>query len=290
MTASQELQTLDFQDPRRLGPTSSRVLQRWQKDACERILESWSAMLVHPVQMRTVSLGPVRYAEGLKSLPDPGLGLVLLVGPEEIPTLLTFSNGLLLRLLEATLGAPGEAWPEPRELTPLEFTMTEVLFQTLTEGLSEGWPGQDPLPLHVSETCRPRRCRLFPTGTELVSVRWEITCGAGKEETVWLMPRESIEELLDVEQTPGGVPAVDPNEELLASIATQLPVEVVVDLGSASLSMSEISELQVGDVVILDQAVARPLVARIGDQPRWSGVPCRVGGRQALDIRGAIGG
>lgn len=288
--SSPGLQTLDFHDPRRLGPVCARLLQRWQKDACEQVLEAWGVLFASPVQLRIAASDPVRYAEAMKSLPDPGVGLVLHLGMDETPTLLTFSNRLLLRLLEAMFGTPGEAWPEPRELTSLELTMADVLFQTLTDSLSEGWPGQMPLPLRLGETCRPRRSRLFPSGTELVSVRWEITCGQGSEEMAWLLPREPLEELLEADPSNANGPVIDPNEELLTHVAEQLPVEVTVELGSATLSMSEIAELHVGDLVILDQSVNRPLIARIGDQPRWTGVPCRAAGQQALEIRSVIGG
>lgn len=287
MNVSAEPQLLDFHDPRRLAPTSTRMLQRWQKDACEWISESWVTLLAEPGEIAPGNATAIRLAEALRTVADPGLGVVIQVGPENIPTLLAFSNRLVLALLEAMLGTPGEEWPQARELTPLELTMADVLFQSLCEGLSEGWPGQTPLPIRIQETCRPRRCRLFPPGTELIAARWEFKCGKSSEEALWLIPREEGELLLSVDEAAGNSTAADPKVDVLANIITQLPVEVTVDLGTTTLKMSEITELHVGDLVILDQAVSRPLTARIGDVPRWTGLPCRVGTRQAFDIRGS---
>jgi flagellar motor switch protein FliM len=77
---------------------------------------------------------------------------------------------------------------------------------------------------------------------------------------------------------------VDPKSDL-EQIALELPVDVVVELGRASLRMSEIAGLQVGDLIVLDQPIDRPLLSRVSGAPRWTGVPCRVGNRQAFDIR-----
>jgi flagellar motor switch protein FliM len=284
MTPAHELQTLDFHDPRRLASASSRLLQRWQRDTCERVVESWTSLLVSPPRVKTVSIAPIRYGEGLKSVADPGVGIVIALGREEIPTLFTFSTRHLLGLLEGML-AEVDAWPEPHELTELEMTMADVLFQKLIESTSEGWPGLEPLRSRIEDTCRPRRSRLFPPETELIAVRWEVAVGALSEETVWLMPRREMEELAGEQFTLGPLPA-DPKSDL-EQIALELPVEVVVELGRASLSMSEIAGLQVGDLIILDQPVDRPLVSRVSGLPRWTGQPCRVGSRQAFDIRSA---
>ncbi len=284
--SSSSPQRIDFSDPRQLSTAHHRLIQRWQQNSCERIAEGWGAVLAAPVTVRATSIAPVRYRVALKDLPDPGVGIVLTLADSAIPSLLSFPSPLILGILAQMFGEVTGEWPSPRELTCLEETLCDVLVQTLCDSVAEGWPGVEPLRCRVEERCRPRRCRRLPAESELISVHWEITCGHGTDSAVWLLPRKEIEELLDSEEL-GGAGSTGQQADLEA-LVLQLPIEVVVELGRTSLSMGEITRLRAGDVLVLEQSIHRPIPAAVGGKSRWSGRPCRVGSRKALQIETVI--
>ena len=290
MTTS-DPERLNFDEPRRLSASESQVLRRWMASACERLTETWSGMLCGPIGLQGDAVEPVRYRPALASLPEPGTGIVLELGRSLFPSLLAFPRRLLLGIVAQTLGEASGDWPAARELTPLEQTTSEVLLQGFTESISDSWPGIDRLPCNFVEFCRPRRCRRLPVDSELITCRWTVTTGFGAETMVWLLPRPEIEQLLESEELSA---VTEDHRTELESLVQSLPVEIGVVLGRARLSVAEVADLAAGDVLMLDQAIDRPLAVQVSGKTRWTGSPCRVGIRQAIQItavsNGTLGG
>jgi flagellar motor switch protein FliM len=65
----------------------------------------------------------------------------------------------------------------------------------------------------------------------------------------------------------------------------EVPVDFSVILGTADLSLTQLARLAVGDMVILDQPVAEPLLASVGGDQKFRGWAGRVGNQQAYQIQ-----
>jgi len=273
----------DFLDARRLHPALARSLHRWQVESCELLTDAWKEVAIHPPRVAPGETAPARTAAGLALLADPGFGCVLLLGPASVPTLLGCSPTLLSGLLADVLGADSGPPLADRGLTPLEESVFELVLDRFRESLSDGWPAAAPLPVARGELCRPRRSRRLASAEELIVFRWTIVTRAVTEPCLWLVPRQELEALCATLDPP---PAeAGPGEQRgLESLVTQCPLEVAVELGRAEISMSEIERLQIGDLLILDQPLQRPLVAQVSGSPVWQVRPCRRGQRQSVEI------
>jgi flagellar motor switch protein FliM len=67
-----------------------------------------------------------------------------------------------------------------------------------------------------------------------------------------------------------------------------LPIEIAVQLGSTSITLSQLANLRVGDMVILGQQVSAPLAAYVGAEKKlhvWAG---RVGTWKAIQVESVI--
>ncbi|MGE4004142.1 MAG: FliM/FliN family flagellar motor switch protein, partial [Planctomycetaceae bacterium] len=152
-------------------------------------------------------------------------------------------------------------------------------------------------PLHclfVGTVPQPQRTRMYPPRITLVVTTLHIGPAAGSQdsprgdasgdEIVWLMPQLDIEDLVEVEcATP--VPQRTTPHPAIPRIMREVPVPVTVELGRTYLSMSELTSLQSGDVVILEQSVNRPLNVRVGNTFKFRGRPGRIGARRCLEIQ-----
>lgn len=289
MTAATDVRRYDFHDARRLAPGMARPLSRWQSEVCTLLTEAWSGIAAHPM---TISLGPVeplRCTAAINQLPDPALGVLLQVGAAKLPTLLAIEPTLLHALFADLLGASAAEPAPDRPLSPLEDSLLELLLSKLREAISDAWPGLLPLPAAIKETCRPRRSRRLAQYEEVISVRWRIVCRFHAADALWLLPRKELEALL------GEVGPLGPGSDLeqptdLSDVVEQFPLDVTVELGQASVSTAALAQLQVGDVLILDQALTRPLTAHVGGEPVWLVEPRRIGQRQAVEIHSLLDG
>lgn len=61
-----------------------------------------------------------------------------------------------------------------------------------------------------------------------------------------------------------------------------IPIEIRALLGQAKLKLSEIS---VGDVIILDQKVDEPLIIQIGKKKTIKAFPCSIKGKKGIKIK-----
>ncbi|QDU40230.1 Flagellar motor switch protein FliM [Maioricimonas rarisocia] len=289
MTDPPRLSRLDFHDPRRLPELIWQALTNWQTESLTLVQEYWTSILAHPASLKWVSSEPMFCGAALRALPDPGLGVEIRIGRTPVATLLSLSRRQVLGLVADMLDMDGEEWPEDRELTSVEMSMVELALQRLADGLSDAWPGPRPIVTRLGPTIdRPRRSRLFNADETLVVTRLSIESRFGTEECIWLLPQREFGELIEDE---GAVVAdvVDraPNPNMMA-LAERIPVEVVVELGRAELTMTQVANLKEGDILVLDQPISRSLTAFIGDQTKWTGVPRRVGSRQGFEIETTV--
>ncbi|MCA9075308.1 MAG: FliM/FliN family flagellar motor switch protein [Planctomycetaceae bacterium] len=277
------VEAYDFRIPRRLLATSRQTLERWLIVGCTQTAERWRHLnldvsLSH-VETRTLSLDIA-----LKSLADPGWGMQAAVGVRSFPTIMASQPGWLRVLASRLLGEDQASDQTHAPLTAIEESMAELLFQELTTALSEAWPGAEPLDIRLGEAIRrPQRTRLFAPRTTLTVVTFQIESDGHSGNLVWVLPQSEIEDLIEIECTLPDAPRVTPNSDI-PWFVRGMTVPLTVELGRLTLSMTELTSLQTGDVIVLDQSPSSLLMARIGGAMKFRGRPGHMGNRRCLEI------
>lgn len=64
--------------------------------------------------------------------------------------------------------------------------------------------------------------------------------------------------------------------------AAKLPI--IAELGTASITINEFLQLEVGDVIQLEQSIHEPLVVKIGHIPKFIGQPGKRNKKLAVQI------
>ncbi len=272
-----------FAEPRRLTSGANRALSAWQTTVCSMLQESWQALLGSDL---TLSLGKSDSSTAIRAvnnLADPGYAAKLSIGESSFSSLFAFSSRMVQVLVNDMLGTPTEEWPEVRELTPVETSMAELLFGEITKSVSQAWPEVEPLECELeSIISRPMRSRVYGPDEPLVRTRIALHTAMGQEEVVWLMPQSGLA-TIGISETNEDEQPTTPAPQL-RSLAEQLPVEIVVELGSTTMRLSELDRLRKGDYLPLDQAVFQPLEVSVDGRLQWLGHPCRLGVRQGFQI------
>jgi len=287
MTSKHQISNCDFSVPRRLAGGLSRALRRWQQMACVILREQWATLLEHGVEIELGSIDESLSQRAIADLADPAYAARLLIGPQKLPSLICFPSRLVQVLLGDMLGVSEEGWPEVRELSPAERSLLELLFGEIARSIGQAWPELDTLECELESVIfRPLRGRIYGPGEVLLRTRLNIKTIPGDEEVIWLMPVETLESIGLIGAGGSEPHDVAPSPQLRA-LAERIPVTMTVHLGSTSLSLSEMNSLAIGDVLLLDQSVERPLVATVDATPHWMGQACRLGGKQGFRIMAA---
>lgn len=288
MAAKSSIQPLDFHKPRRPGLTSFRLLHRWWSEACQRVNESWETLLVQSVQLSSESIETINWLAAVELFPAASLAFSFRLGESEIPVLFLLSGRQIRGLLADLLNQSGTEWPELKSVSPAEASMLNVLCEQLARALGAAWPGESEINCQFIEVVdRPQRMRLFAPRLSLLMGRLAVTSRFGVDEALWLLPKEPIEQLVADQIEPSTV-----QDQLsvrnLKHLTQRLPVEVAVHLGETTLSVTQIAELAVGDVLILNQSPFDDLLATVQGKEKWRGRPVSLGHRLGFSITDLI--
>lgn len=282
MTAAEVQQASFFAQPRRLTGEANRALTAWHSTVCSLLQENWRALLGNELTVVAGSTDSARALKAVSQLPDPGYAARFEIGPDQGPSLFCLSTRMVISLVNDMLGTPLEAWPEERELTPVETSMVELLFGEVARAISQAWPEVEPLSCELcSVVARPMRSRLYPPDDIVVRTQITLTTPLGDETAVWVIPRTTLESMgiTDTNEEEFSTPAPQ-----LQKLAEELPLQIVVQLGDTSMKLSELDRLRVGDYLTLEQGVMQPLEMTIDGKLHWLGHPCRLGTRQGFEI------
>jgi flagellar motor switch protein FliM len=290
-----EPQPYDFARPRRLTTEAEQRVAGWLRAAAALAAKKAAHHLPFPIEMTFAGLEVERPAEGLARLPEAAVGYGVTLGSEAVAALAALPRSLALALVGGMLGDADSALPEDRGLTAVEeelygFFVQEVLVATL----QETWPAAQAIPLKLRRRePHPRWTRIFPPEDNVVACSFALKGPFGEGGWTWLLSQKHLLEQL-ARSAPGAArvkaaPAGLPEAERLRLLVEELPVDVTVVLGTVQLTLAELAQLSVGDVVILNQRVSEPLPAYVAGEKKCRGWPGRVGSRQAFEIESFLG-
>lgn len=281
---SHQIATCDFSVPRRLVGGAHRAFRHWQQLTCTLLTEQWGGLLERGVQVTAGRIDEVMASQGAAQFADPGFAARILLGPTRQVSLVVFPAPLVLHLLADMLGTASDQWPAPRDLSPTEGSLLELLCGEVARAIRNAWPQLETLETELeSVIIRPLRVRTYPPTEELLRARLNLTTAAGAEEVVWLIPLAALDEIGLATSKPEATLEVQPAPQLRAT-AERIPVTLTIQLGVASLNLAEMQQLSVGDILLLNQPVQTPLLAMVGGRPRWRGHACRIGTRQGFRV------
>ena len=273
--ASAELENAayDFRQPARLAEDVATSVGQWQKRIASLLPEKLSS---HVPSLRCDAAPPEVGPPDKVAPPHPLLAFRVLVADAH-ETILGIHRPLAVTLVTAMLGESPETLCEDRELTLVEQSLFELVVRDLVELLDES--GQ-PLGISVKLIGGERRTqfiRLFPPNQSISMLKFQLDGDFGGALFCWTWPQGVLEALMESNEPPAASPH-------LPELAQRMPFEVVVRLGSAHLTVQQLTQLKPGDIVVLDQPVAEPLVADIGGQEKLRVWPGREGHRLAVQV------
>ena len=276
----------NFRKPDRLAGTLEQRLTAWLRAAGQLAAVKSARLLPFRVEMMPRSLEIAPPAEALARLSDAAIAYRAAFAGEPPHMLFVWPRPLALALVTGLLGETPAALPEDRELSAVELSLFEYLMQNLPAVvLQETWTGTTPLKLAVHERePSPRWTRLFVKAEQVLLCSFTMRGSFGEQDWYWLAPYQVLHEL--VNRAGADEPALIQQEasRKLGTLVRELPVEVAVELGTVELSLAQLAGLAPGDLLILNQRVSEPLIARLDNRAKFRGWPGRVGSRQSLQI------
>ena len=279
----------DFRGPTPLPGELSRRLDRWFGEAARRVPKSWPKVVNIGAELRPKGHELVAPEDCPAYIPEEAICFRVAVGVGGAVSLLVLPRTLVLVLVGGALGEAFASLPAERALTTVEESLCEYLVRALVlDLLRDCWPGV--LPARIDLQKRepdPRGARIFPPGEGVVVAAFSIVGAFGEIDWCWLLPRSGWLEALAAEPTPTAG-AARPADTHVEELARLLPVELVVVLGTAEVTLTQVERLQEGDVVLLDQSVTVPLKGLVSGVEKFHVSPGAAGTRHAVRVQSVV--
>jgi flagellar motor switch protein FliM len=262
-----------------------RQMGKWLTLTTRQATGVWARLIPYPTELKPGSVAGVSAAHGVGQLTDDTVGLPLTTTDSSDGTLLlAIHRPVLLGLLAGLLGETPTLLPSDRDLTDLEASLVDYLMRELfLNPLEKGWPGADPPALAAGNPGSPRSAWRMPGGDAVLLATILISTPFGEHPVHLLVPKVGRwERMANID--PRSKPVPPGPREHLEALVREMSVDLAVVLGTADVTMHDLTQLKAGDVVVLRQKVNQPLDGLISGTRKFTVWPGVVGTRAAVLI------
>lgn len=277
----------DFRTPRRLADDIEHELSCWQASMTTLIKDRWDQQLGLRVDWNVGGIRTNRRARIAQQLEEGHACFAFKFEDRPGTMWCVLPRPYAIAMIGVVLGENSEEVPADRRLSDVELSVFDMAMNELGRVLGESQPCSEPLGCEYAGVRRPQELiREFSEQEPIVAAELQVVLPCGQGVMTWLLSQQAVLSFMTnlgecrKKQATGGAS--------LENTVRHVPMQLVVKLGETRIHVSELLNLQPGDVIILDQRVSDPLRAEVCGRGVFQGWPGRIGSRQAFQIAGAI--
>lgn len=246
------------------------------------------------VEIRKTSARAYKFDEFLQTLPSPVCMAIFKIDPLKGAALLALDSSLVFSVVDSILGGAGSPkLPEgDRMFTSIELKLMEKFVKDILQDMEKAW-----IPLIASHMSlikiemNPRLVNIVPPEYQVVATTLEIQIEQSIGTMTVVVPYMTIDPIRDKLKSGSqyDLMAVDPEWSMrLSKGLLDAPMELVVELGSAQISMAELLNLTPGDTILLNNTFDCDLNIHLGGVQKFRGAPGVKHGNKAIRIMEVI--
>lgn len=274
-----KVKVYDFRRPNKFSKDQLHTLQVIYETYARSLGTFLSAQLRAVVQVEILSVEQLTYEEFIRSIPNPTILNIFSLFPLEGSGIMEINPKLGFAFLDRLLGGPGYTLSKLRALTEIELTVMEKLSQRMLSYLQEPWGSIIEMEPNLERVeSNPQFTQLVSPSEVMMIVSMETKMGDIMGMINMCIPFLVLEPILDKLSVHYYYSSTHkkPTPENMGIIQARLenarvPIKVV--LGNTTLTVGDLLELNVGDVVLLEKSIHSDLDVVIGNTTKYLGKP-----------------
>ncbi|AVP54263.1 flagellar motor switch protein FliM [Clostridium tetani] len=290
----QKVKIYDFRSPQKFSKDHIRTLELIH-DNYARIMSNYlTAHMRKNIKAKIESVQQITYEEFIHSIPNPTVLTVFKAPPLNGTVLFETNPKFVFEVMDVLLGGNAEGREyKLREFTDIDKNIIKQVNEGLIEGIKLAW--EDILELYPeieSIETNPALNQTLAPNEPVALITFSVDMGKSSTFINICIPYLSIEKILDKLviqywfQENNEAVREESNKQLRDRINI-VETELVAVLGGAKITVEEFLRLSLGDVLILDNEIDKPININIENQLYAYGKPGVVDknmGIQILDI------
>jgi len=255
-----------------------------------QLTTTMSTMVRSMVSAEVASVDQLAYDEFVRSLVQPTVISILEMYPFSGNAIIEINPNLVFSIIDRLLGGKGEFSGRARELTDIERTVIERVIMRMLELLEDSWSTVVDVRFRFENMeSNPFFVQICP-GTDMVLlVILKIKVGDVEGMVSICIPYFLMEPIMDKLSSQQwfastGKKSEESDRDNLLRHMDRVKVPVALELGHTILSVADVMQLQVGDVIRLDEHVDAEIGVRVGNMVKYAAKPGTTNGNYAAEV------
>ncbi|WP_374019901.1 flagellar motor switch protein FliM [Paenibacillus thiaminolyticus] len=289
-----KIRSYDFKRAVRFSKDHIRSLTRVHENFARFLTTYFSAQLRTFVQINVVQVEQLPYDEFIRSIPKMTILNIFEAEPLKGRMVLEVNPNVAYAMLDRMLGGAGAAPSKINVLTEIETTVMERIFSRAFESLQEAWKSVlDIRPRLEALETNPQFMQIVSPNETIALISLSTKIGDTTGMINLCIPHVVIEPIM---------PKLSVHHWFVSEKKTREPIEIeklrqrvskaklpiAVELGTSQISVQELMQLSIGDVIALNKPVDSGLTIRVGDRMKYIGTPGVVKERVAVQIEQVV--
>jgi len=288
-----EITNYDFRRPNRISKSQVRTLQSIHENFAEAFGYYLVSRLQTVVSISVTSVDQLFYSEYILSVSNPSCLYVFDIEGTDGSGILEISPQLALILVERLLGGSGDTQPKPRPITPIEQAVIRGVIEHALYDLQNAWRSIAELSFKYQRLeMEADFVQIAPSSEIVIVVSFDVNIGLHTYLMNLCFPTFALEEVLTKltrQQVTAGPVKMTPekvreNIETIKRHMAKTYLTVTAEIGKTSITVKELLELKVGDIIKLRNKITDETIISIAGKKKFAGRPGTIDGRKAVKI------
>ncbi|HYE62180.1 MAG TPA: flagellar motor switch protein FliM [Phycisphaerales bacterium] len=288
---SAEVKPYDFKRPERVSKDQMRALQTLHEGFARNFGASLSGFLRTIVEVKVATCEQMTYSEFTSGLPNPtSFNLVTAEGLEG-QMCLEISPLIIYPIIDRLLGGTTQDLFIPqRPMTLIETRLISNVTKRGLVALAEAWAGIKQLTFTVSATeSNPQLVQIVPPNEVVVVIGFELKMSNRAGTMNLCIPYNVIEPVMEVLSSQSWFAAAknQKSKEIETQISRTLsraPLNVTGLLAETTITLRELLELTVGDIIVTEKPAATPVTVCVEGERKFVAQIGQFRGNRALKV------
>jgi flagellar motor switch protein FliM len=288
-----DVSNYDFRRPNRISKNQVRTLQTVHESFAEVFGYYLVSKLQTLVSITVTSVDQLFYSEFILSVSNPSCLYVFDIEGTDGSGIMEISPQLALTIVERLLGGAAETPAKSRTITPIEQAVIRSVVEHALSDLRNAWRSIADISFQYQRLeMEADFVQVAPSSEIVVVVSFDVNIGLHTYLLNLCFPTFALEDVLArlnrqqvttsvIRQTPS---RMRENMEIMTHQMAKTYLPILAELGKSSITVKELSELKVGDVIKINKRINEEIEVVIAGKRKLAARPGSVDGKKAVRV------
>lgn len=289
-----QIKNYDFARPAKFSKEHLRTLEIIFEHYGRLLSTNLPVYLRKAIQVEVMNSEAVSYSEFSNALSNPVLLGIINFAPLKGNIILEIASNLGYAMVDRMLGGEGEPLEKTREFSEIELLIIERILTVCVNLLHEPWENVVDIHPRLERIETNSQFAQIISPSEMIAIV-TINIKIGDMEGLMnvCLPYLTLEDIMDKLNTKYWYSTMQDKDEqqyvdAIETLISKAPIPMKAVLGNSTISVSDFSGLQVGDIIRLDTKVNQELDVFVGNIKKFTALPGSSGDKYAVRITSVI--